>query len=297
MGTSYLVSTKNNYKRYRANLSQNQINSQNSGSLIIGERYVITNYNSSDDFTNVSGFVFSGTPNTTGFDFIANGEVPNIWENGTEVINYGYLLVDVLENTLGEDVTYEYVDAGLYNVHVGDTNSSSINNTRTYTTIGSNSSVVYSAPNTNVFVTATLFRSAYNAFIGISAKWYDGISYINDNGLLVNTPFEITVYDNEINPPKVLLDHCNVYAESIETFSVTFYSGSSEIIDMGIVYSDSNQYPTLYDTSINYGTPGLGAYQILIEGLNPTTTYYIRSYVTNQYGTNYSEPQEHTTTS
>ena len=78
----------------------------NSG-LIIGEQYTITNYQSGDDFSNIAN-VTSGTINQTGCVFIATGETPTNYNNGSELSSQGDLVVNVLENTLGYDLYWAY---------------------------------------------------------------------------------------------------------------------------------------------------------------------------------------------
>ena len=73
--------------------------------LIIGEEYTITNYQSGDDFSNVAQ-VISGNINETSCVFVATGGTPSIWSNGSELTSSGNLVVDVLENTLGFDLTW-----------------------------------------------------------------------------------------------------------------------------------------------------------------------------------------------
>jgi len=75
-------------------------------SLIIGEEYTITNYVSGDSFSNVAQ-VISGNINETNCVFVATGGTPSIWSNGSQLVSSGVLVVDVLENTLGFDLTWD----------------------------------------------------------------------------------------------------------------------------------------------------------------------------------------------
>jgi hypothetical protein len=105
---------------YKALLTQTNsatgtnLNEFNDG-LIIGETYTITDYVSSDSFSNVAN-VTSGVIDTTGCEFIATGETPTNWNNGSTLVSSGNLVVTVLENNLGYDiewVTGEF-GAGVY---------------------------------------------------------------------------------------------------------------------------------------------------------------------------------------
>lgn len=75
------------------------------GAFIIGETYTITNYVAGDDFSNIANVV-SGVINETGCQFIATGELPNVWTNSSTLENAGNLVVDVLENNLGFDINW-----------------------------------------------------------------------------------------------------------------------------------------------------------------------------------------------
>jgi len=81
--------------------------------LIIGETYTITNYVDDADFSNVAD-VQSGVINQTGCIFIATGSTPNSWIDGTELTSLGDLIVTVLENTLGYDLSWTQFMTGSY---------------------------------------------------------------------------------------------------------------------------------------------------------------------------------------
>ncbi len=82
--------------------------------LIIGETYTITNYVAGDDFSNIANVV-SGVINETGCQFIATGEVPNVWTNSSTLESAGNLVVHVLENNLGFDINwYDDFIPGVY---------------------------------------------------------------------------------------------------------------------------------------------------------------------------------------
>jgi len=87
--------------------------------LIVGETYTITNYNDGDDFSNIANIQAPGTINATGSVFIATGEIPNVWSNSSELTSSGDLVVDVLENTLGFDITWEHAPFGGYGYYFG----------------------------------------------------------------------------------------------------------------------------------------------------------------------------------
>ena len=83
--------------------------------FIIGETYTIATYVSGDSFSNIAN-VTSGVIDTTGCVFIATGETPTNWDNGSTLVSSGNLVVTVLENNLGFDIEWDYgiFDEGIY---------------------------------------------------------------------------------------------------------------------------------------------------------------------------------------
>lgn len=79
--------------------------------LIIGETYTITSYFSGDNFSNVAN-VTSGVINETGCVFIATGQTPTNWDNGSILTSLGNLVVNVVENNLGYDLYWQQAPLG-----------------------------------------------------------------------------------------------------------------------------------------------------------------------------------------
>jgi hypothetical protein len=112
--------TTGSLSTYKALLTQlgsqtgTTLNDFNDG-LIIGETYTITDYVSGDSFSNVAN-VTSGVIDTTGCEFIATGETPTNWYNGSTLVSSGNLVVKVLENNLGYDIEWVTgeIGAGVY---------------------------------------------------------------------------------------------------------------------------------------------------------------------------------------
>ena len=131
--TVKLDETLNTTSVYRALFTQTQQVTGTSlsffnNALIIGETYIITNYVEDADFSNVAD-VQSGTINQSGCEFIATGETPNSWNDGTELQSSGSLVVNVLENSLGYDLNWQAVPFGGtgYYIGVNDTTGPIIN--------------------------------------------------------------------------------------------------------------------------------------------------------------------------
>ena len=88
--------------------------------------------------------VTSLTPNSSGSVFIATGELPANWDNGSELISGGGLIVDVLENTLGYDIEWYYDPVNFSGIYAGlnaDTGPlyNSFDKNATYLNIGASS--------------------------------------------------------------------------------------------------------------------------------------------------------------
>ena len=97
-------------RKYRALLSQeNTVIS--SGTIEVGKRYIIYQYNAGDDFTNVGG---SNSANT---DFIATDTTPTDWTNGSVLIDVALSLPTEFqrrENTMGFEPDWQYTPYGTY---------------------------------------------------------------------------------------------------------------------------------------------------------------------------------------
>lgn len=53
-----------------------------------------------------------------------------------------------------------------------------------------------------------------------------------------------------------------------------------------VLYTPTSSNPNIGNSKVISGS-GLGSFTSNITGLNPSTTYYIRAYATNQFGTIY----------
>lgn len=148
-------------KTYRALLTQSGYSATNldalDGAFIIGETYTVTDYKEGDDFDNLRNIADS--INATGSVFVATGEIPNVWTNGSQITSGGGLIATVLENTLGYDLYWDITMPGVYrgsryglgdkynefprnrtSITVQDKNMSIIGDIRLYATIQSSSS-------------------------------------------------------------------------------------------------------------------------------------------------------------
>lgn len=261
----------NDTGKYRALLTQtetivgNIIDNFNTG-LIIGERYTITSYGSGDDFSNIAQ-VISGTINETGCVFVATGETPNIWSNSSQLTSFGDLVVDVLENTLGYDLTWVQAPFGGYGYYVAfrDNNGPFLNQfprSKTDIKVGVKYPFDFFPPMsglTPIGVAGVGNAIAKDSHIFIE-MYYDGdIS----NNALYYTPVEITINQDLDTTP------INVYGENVAAFpygnvSVNVLSGDNyaETFSANINVVVNNMEEMISALNSDTGTNFLGVYSL-----------------------------------
>lgn len=109
------------------------------------------------------------------------------------------------------------------------------------------------------------------------------------NTITFTTPYIVVLPSSS----KVTVTNINV---SSATFSANVISnGHGTILDAGFVYSTTSG-PTLQDNKVSCGAK-TGSFSAQITELKEGTTYYVRSYVTNNAGTAYGEEVSFTTES
>ncbi|MBS1521865.1 MAG: hypothetical protein JST50_12760 [Bacteroidetes bacterium] len=93
-----------------------------------------------------------------------------------------------------------------------------------------------------------------------------------------NTPPSLTTND-------VILDVTSTTAQSGGTITSI---GSSAVTENGVCYSASNATPTINDIKVTAPVISTSySFAANLTGLTPSTTYHIRAYATNAYGTSY----------
>ena len=147
----------------------------------------------------------------------------------------------------------------------------------------------------------------------VSAKIYGGLDAkvgmilkIFKKNLSVTSPplFEIKLLLKEWKsvyggggglPPTVTTNQIWEYSstEAYDAGGNVTDEGSASVTARGVCWSTS-QNPTISDNKTNDGS-GLGPFQSIIQGLSPSTTYYVRAYATNSAGTGYGNQVYFTT--
>jgi len=171
--------------------------------LIIGETYTITDYVSGDSFSNVAN-VISGIVDTTGCEFIATGETPTNWNNGSTLVSSGNLAVTVLENNLGFDIEWitDIISPGFY-VGYNSTTGPLYNTFNRNSTFiqGRNQIPFYSLILTDAFILPFNFNEKDDS-IAVAVFDLTGLTPIDD--YLYYFPIEIQILQDTNTTPIVI---------------------------------------------------------------------------------------------
>ena len=105
---------------------------------------------------------------------------------------------------------------------------------------------------------------------------------------------EIEFTTSELAPVLNTLSATNIKHTNFETGGVILDAVGLSVISKGICYS-VNPNPTVFDNVLNAGN-GTGSFNLKIEGLEPGSTYYVKSFLVNNNGTYYGNEVEVLTT-
>jgi hypothetical protein len=265
--------SNNTIATYRAIFNQTgvitgtNINDFNGG-LIIGERYTIIKYLAGDDFSNIAE-VESGNINEDGCIFVATGQIPAIWSNNTELSSEGNLVVQVLENSLGYDISwFSFVGPGTYIGFRDNLTYSYVSNT-----FPKNKLQMFSQINSfNLYGASRLLQTVGGSgtlnevddviFLGV----YDWTNDIPAQDSLYYTPVEIKI-KQDLNTTPILLNGSVESKYPFSNVSVNLFSGGDVI---GTVYSQGQLVSNLEELvsflNTDPATSYLGTYSSDIDG-------------------------------
>ncbi len=143
--------------------------------------------------------------------------------------------------------------------------------------IGSGNFVVYNGTGTNVHVTGLQQGQTY----------YFALYEYASADYCYLTP-ALTGQGTTDGPPSVQTLAMSAVGATTATANGNVVSeNGSSVTERGICWSTSPN-PTIAGNHASAGS-GTGNFSVNLTGLNPTTTYYVRAYATNAYGTSYGD--------
>jgi hypothetical protein len=220
------------------------------------------------------------TPNSTGSVFIATGETPANWSNDTALTSDGGLIVDVLENSLGYDLEWDWNPFGgngyyvAYNNNTGPLfNSFPRSKTEITTQIKYPYDFPFGIPPIGIPGVNSMIEKDSVLFIDM---YYDGS--LADNALYY-TPVDIKIKQDPLTP--VVVYGINVNAFPYGNISIDIFAGPKNVETLYGDYSLVNNMDELVaalnnDSTISY----LGTFSVdpnVEDGIILTTTERIKN--------------------
>ena len=89
-------------------------------------------------------------------------------------------------------------------------------------------------------------------------------------------------------------DVTNIAQTSAKVSGNVIDEGGAVVTERGVCWSSDHHHPTTDDNHISNGS-GTGSYTVTMTGLSNNKTYHVRTYATNEHGTNYGEEVTFTT--
>ncbi|MBS4013618.1 MAG: hypothetical protein KGZ97_07640 [Bacteroidetes bacterium] len=109
------------------------------------------------------------------------------------------------------------------------------------------------------------------------------------------TIFEINGEYEHIEPVVETLEITSITHNSAQSGGIVTIEGASDVIDRGIVWSNTENPTVDNNMGITSNGSGIGSYTSNITGLAPATTYYVKAFATNNEGTSYGEQKQFVT--
>lgn len=118
------------------------------------------------------------------------------------------------------------------------------------------------------------------------------IGNLQNNGQISPGAFPTASLPNSL-PGVITLNSNNITSNEALIMSEVCYEGSFSLLNRGVCY-DVSPNPTIINSVVASGN-GIGPFSIIISGLIPNTTYYVRSFASNNMGTSYGKQLSFTT--
>jgi hypothetical protein len=277
---------------YWCGTTYNEVNVVNSGvDYVVGDTITIlgTSVSGSTPENDITITVTDLTPTETGCVFIATGQTPNYWGEGSELVSDGGLIVDVLENNLGYELFWVQTPFG------GD---------GYYVAFNSTAGPVYNSFQRDKVEVITPFKYPFDnegpsfppfivpgidSFLNKDSSIFIDTIYVGGpgqplNDLLYYTPIEIKINQDPLTP--VIAYGFNVNSFPYGNISIDVIAGENYIQTFYGNYVLVNNINELVialnnDTTINY----LGTFSVnegVENGIILTTTQRIK----NQFSPN-----------
>jgi hypothetical protein len=194
-GTTSGLGSGASFNVYWCGTTYNYVNLVNSGvDYVVGDTITIlgTDVSGSTPTNDITITVTEVNPNVTGSVFIATGETPTNWSNGSTLVSSGNLVVKVLENNLGFDIEWveEIFGPGVYFGYNSTTGP-------LYNTFNRNTTFVLGGGNPNPYFGPNLL----DTFIGpitLSEKDDTIVVAIFDTEILESVPDNLYYFPIEI---------------------------------------------------------------------------------------------------
>ena len=204
--------------------------------------------------------------------------------------------VQVTITPVSASLTYapEVLDFGTKTNEIQMTITNSVGGNVAYTLSASNSWI--SLSKTSGTVSKTDYVTVLVSRNGLSAADYDGNIVLTVDGNETIIPVRMSVAAAGV--PVVTMEDVSDVTSTGAMLSGTITSlGDSKVSQYGFCWSSINTLPGLSDEYNQLGDASdVKSFSAKLSGLKPSTTYYVRSYAVNSYGTAYSEQVETFTT-
>ena len=206
-GTTSGLGSGASFDVYICGTTYNSITVVTSGvDYVVGDTITIlgTELSGSTPTNDITITVTGFNPNQTGCVFIATGEIPTNWNNGSTLVSSGNLVVKVLENNLGFDIEWDYdiFESGIYFGYNSTTGP-------LYNTFNRNTTFVLGGGNPNPYIGPNLLET----FIGpvsLSEKDDSIVVAVFDTEILEAVPdslyyFPIEIQQQNTDPTPIVI--------------------------------------------------------------------------------------------